>query len=158
MRKSLRFAGHPLHPALAHVPVGAWVAVAVWDIGAILTGDPLWWRLGYGSLALGLAASVPAAAAGFVDFLGLSNGSRPERVATYHLTAMLSAATLYLASFLVRGGSAPPEGGARVAALALEGSGLVLLLVGGWLGGELVYRHGVGVRRREGQDVGEVGS
>lgn len=133
------------------------MAATVWDVCAFATGDPVWWRMAYGSLALGLAVAVPAAAAGFVDFLGLPNGSRAEKVATYHLTAVLSAATFYLASLLVRGGSSPPAGGTRIAAVALSGFALFLLVVGGWLGGELVYRHRVGVKGAE-TDGGEVRS
>ena len=128
---------------LVHLPIGAWIAAAVWDAAALWTGQPLWWQMAYWSLILGLSAFVPAAGAGFVDYLSIPSDTEPERTASYHLTAVAGAAVAYLASVLVRGGSGPPA--TPGLAVGLDAIGLVFLIVGGWLGGELVYRHHLGV-------------
>ena len=140
----MRVAGHPLHASAVHLPMGAFLAVAVWDGLALVSAEPVWWLLAYYSLGLGLVSSVPAAISGFLDFVAIPNGHRSERVGYYHLGSVLTAVVMYLASSFVRGGGEPVAGPSALAAVSLSGLGLVCLLVGGWLGGELVYRHGIG--------------
>jgi uncharacterized membrane protein len=60
------------------------------------------------------------------------------------MLCVLIALGCYGAALLVRGGPDSPRGSALVITLAIEALGLGLLLLGGYLGGELVYRHGVG--------------
>ena len=55
-----RLLGHPLHATLVHLPLGALVSVLVWDLAALLGAGPVFWTLAFWSLALGLAAAVPA--------------------------------------------------------------------------------------------------
>ena len=143
--KGLRVAGHPVHGATVHAPMGLFMATAIWDVLAIYSGQPIWWQLAYYCLVLGLLATIPAAIAGFIDYLAIPNGHRAEKVGLYHLSAALSASTLYLASLLMRGGSEPVSGRQAIASLSLSGSALLLLILGGWLGGELVYKHRIGI-------------
>jgi uncharacterized membrane protein len=106
--------------------------------------------MSFWSLVLGLAAFVPAAIAGFVDYLAIPGDTPAERTATWHLAAVSSAAAAYLGSVLVRGGPGPP--GSAAAAVALAAAGLLLLAAGGWLGAELIYRHRVAIRDAGGED------
>lgn len=149
----LRILGHPAHAVLVHLPTGLLPASTLWDALAVagLGGDEgVFWRVSFWTLVAGLVAVIPAAATGFADFAGLVQGRASERtgdLAVYHLAAMLAAASAYGGSLLARGGPSPPEGTRLVWTLVLAGTGLLLLAVGGWIGGELVYGRGVGAHR-----------
>ena len=145
MSRGLRIGGHPVHAALSDFPMVfllLWVAL---DGTALVLGSPLLSTLGRWALIGGVAAAVLAASAGFMDYLGVASGApRALRTATAHLAVMLSV-TCIAAIDLVYRGSTFPTGAGRtlhVAALALVAGGLA---AGGWLGGHLVFHHGVGV-------------
>ena len=144
MKMRARIAGHPLHPALVHLPIGLWLAAVLWDlVGWWRPADPLWWQMSYWCLALGLAAALPAMATGLLEFLALQSDDRAINTATAHMMAMFGATAIFGASWVVRaiaGAAAAP--GVWAVSLAFVGAGL--LAVGGWLGGTLVYRHGIG--------------
>jgi hypothetical protein len=60
---------------------------------------------------------------------------------------MLTAVTFFGVDLLVRGGAAPPHGLARLGIVAIDVAGAVVLMIGGWYGGELVFGHGIGGRQ-----------
>src|SRR5262249_15176062 len=145
----LRVLGHPVHAALSDFPLVLlllWVAL---DGTALVVGSPLLWMLGRWALIAGVAAAVLAASAGFMDYLAVaSTVPRAVRTASVHLAVMLSV-TCIAAIDLVYRGMDPPMGAGRVlhvVALVLVAFGLGM---GGWLGGHLVFHHGVGVEPRE---------
>ncbi len=138
---------HPLHPALVHFPI------ACWALGTVADGLGLWWyptELQWFAavlIAFGCAAGLVAAAAGFVELLKLSDGHPAERDAYTHMTLALVSWCLYAGSLFLRVAHrelVPPG----TVALALSGVGLATLLATGWMGGKLVYGHGVGVDAR----------
>jgi uncharacterized membrane protein len=113
-------------------------ALQVWAAGS---GDDSFWRLAAGALVIGLLGSVPALISGFLDFLTLPDGHAAGRTAEAHLCAMGLAVSLFLGAWLaLRAPSAP----ASWVPLLCSGTGTLVLLVGGWWGGQLVYRHGIG--------------
>jgi uncharacterized membrane protein len=122
-----------------------WVAL---DGTALVIGSPLLWMLGRWALVGGVVAAVLAASAGFVDYLSVANAKpRAFRTASAHLAVMLSVTCVAVVDLVYRG-AAPPTGAGRVlhiAALAVVAAGLG---AGGWLGGHLVFHHGVGVDER----------
>jgi nitrite reductase/ring-hydroxylating ferredoxin subunit/uncharacterized membrane protein len=122
--------GHPLHPALVHVPVGAWLS------GAILDLIPGQRRAATMLLATGTVAAVPAAVAGLNDWASLDRDQR--RTGLVHALANGAAVALYAGSLVSRS-----RGGGRVlsyAALGIAGAGA-------YLGGHLAYRQGAGVNQ-----------
>jgi uncharacterized membrane protein len=139
-----RIADHPFHPALVHFPVGLWFAAVLWDlVGWWSPQDPQWRQLSYWCLALGLAAALPAIATGLVEFFALPADGPAVETATAHMMAMASATALFGASWVLRAKTGAAEApGAWALGLSLTGAGV--LAAGGWLGGTLVYRHGVG--------------
>lgn len=145
MGKILRFAGHPVHPMLVHFPMALCPVSVLWDlIGCLQPGEALWWRLSFVTLAAGLAAAVPAAVTGFVDFASLDGEEPASPVAVRHLVAMGSGVSLFLASLLTRQGWAPPEETRLWIALSLSVAGAAAFAAGGRFGGDLVYRYGLG--------------
>jgi uncharacterized membrane protein len=138
-----RLLGHPLHPALVHLPMGLLLSTPLWDALA-WRGGGAWWTVAAATCGLGVLGALVAAVAGVADLLTLEPDSPAQRTALWHMVVMLVAVSAFGATLLVRRGDAP-TGGALTAVLACDAAGLVSLGLGGFLGGELVYRHGAGV-------------
>ena len=136
--KPLRVLGHSAHPPSVHVPMGLWLAVPAWDALALLTGQPLWWELGFWCLVGGLVGALPAVATGFWDYVFLPDSAVPT--ADKHWMLAVGAASVFGLSAALRGGGAPPAHAVWAVVSSLTGASL--LSAAGWLGGELVHRHG----------------
>ena len=136
--------GHPIHPMLVPLPIGLWVFSLVSDlIFATGLGGPVWNDVAFYTMAGGIVGALLAAVPGLIDLLSLED-SRAKKVGVFHLTINLVVVGLYAVNLWLRLGSAP---GARLP-IALSMVAAILLSVSGWLGGELVFRHGVGVESR----------
>ena len=147
MARGLRLFGHPVHAMLTDIPIGLMGTSLIWDIAGVWRQEPVWWAISFWSIALGLCSAVAAAASGLWDYIAIGQDSPAIKTATNHMLIMLTAVSLYGASLLVRAGPAPPLDSARTATFVLEGLGLALLTVGGWMGGHLVFHHGIGSDR-----------
>jgi uncharacterized membrane protein len=130
--------GHPLHPALIPVPIGAWTTGLILDIAGIfgIAGAPGAADIAHG---IGLAGAVAAAVTGLAEWSYLDGNAR--RVAFVHASANLVAVGLFGGSLLLR------ASGQRGAGIALAVLGFGAVGFGGWLGGELAYHYGAGVGR-----------
>lgn len=124
--------GHPTHPLLVTVPIGAWVSAAVLD----LTGQRSAARQ---VLGLGLATVPAAVLAGLADYADLNPTQR--RVATTHAATNTIATTLVVSSFVSRCQNR------HVTGAVLNAIALTATSVGGALGGHLAYAQSAGVRR-----------
>jgi uncharacterized membrane protein len=145
--------GHPLHPPFTDAVIGMFFLASglavVGYAGAIpdAAGKGMWL-----ALVGGLAAALGAATTGFADWILLEWGSPRWRTATLHLSAMVTAVALFaLAAWRQYPGY--QHGGVTTGGLALTLAGLVVLTAGGWLGGTLVFVHGVRVQAAGG-DLG----
>lgn len=125
--------GHPLHPALTDVPIGSFTGAAVLD----LLGGERSQAAVEGLLALGIAATLPTAAAGLSDWSD-TYGSE-QRIGVVHALANVASLGLFAASLAAR--RRGNSGLGRTLTLA----GLTTLVTGGYLGGHLTYARGVGV-------------
>ena len=139
----MKLTQHPLHPALAHFPVAFWSASAAADAAALITGDSAWWSWSHGALIAGLVMAALALLAGAGEAFFRNIPREANRTLILHFSSMLTAFACFLASLALRK-QVPPS----TLALALSGLGLAALLVGGWFGGTLVYRFGVGTALR----------
>lgn len=147
----LRLAGHPLHPMLVHFPIALWTLSVAADAGGLITRNEIWWSASFACQALGLLAAVLAMVAGALDLSSLPRGHPGMDTAVAHLSVMGMAWLLYLASAALRGlpgADAPPR-----SAVVAGSAGFLCMVAGGWLGGRLVYRFGVGVKGQAGQAV-----
>ncbi|MQA86753.1 MAG: DUF2231 domain-containing protein [Streptosporangiales bacterium] len=137
--------GHPFHPILVTVPIGAWVASLVFDVASRVTSDPaVFVRGSYWLIGIGLLGAAAAAMVGFLDLLAIPTGTRAFRTVLWHMAINLTVTAAYLANFLLRGAAQDP-GAVPVGLLALSVASLAGLAAGGWLGGNLAYRYGVRV-------------
>jgi uncharacterized membrane protein len=140
--------GHPLHPPLTDATIGMYTLAT----GLAVVSRAGWIEVeaAHGAwLALvgGLAVTVPTALTGFADWVALEWSSPAWRTATAHLSAMLTATTLFaLAAWQDHAGY--DAGRVTGWGLVLTLCGFVVLTLGGWLGGSVVFVHGARVLGR----------
>ena len=140
MRTPASIAHHPIHPMLVSVPIGLWIFSFVCDLTFVLgAGASLWFTLGFYTMIAGTLAAVLAAVPGTIDMLSLS--ARPKKLALTHMALNVTIVLLYAVNIGMRI-TEPAVGGLP---LILSIVAIVLLAASGWLGGQLVYVHRVGV-------------
>jgi uncharacterized membrane protein len=149
--------GHPFHPILVTVPIGAWVTSLVLDIGSMLAdlGAGLA-RASAWAITVGLIGAAAAAVFGVMDFLVIPRGTQAARVALTHLglnTAVILAFGISLGLRMGRGTDQPVD----ATLLVLSVAALLVLGMSGWLGGKLTYRYGVRVVNEDIQREGFAG-
>lgn len=98
----------------------------------------------YYALLLGIAATVGAAVTGFADYFTIPSGTQLKRSATYHWIVMVTATVFFVAAAWCLHGTYE-AGEVDTLALVLDLVGYGLLSVGGWIGGSLVFKHGMRV-------------
>jgi uncharacterized membrane protein len=139
------FPGHPLHPPLTDATIGAYTAATVLGILAFagVSEENLtkaWWL----ALLVGLGSTVLTASTGFADWLGITRGTPLWWTATWHMVSMLTATTFF-ALAAAFGHDRYVEGRMFWPTFLTTLIGFVALTVGGWLGGSIVYVHGMRV-------------
>jgi uncharacterized membrane protein len=145
-RSTLTLGGRPLHAMLVPIPIMCFAATLITDIVYWQTAAMLWADMSDWLLLAGLIVSVIAVPAGLIDFLGDAR-IRKLRAAWIHAIGNVTAIILSIFNCLIHTRDAytsvVPSG------LILSALVVVILLVTGWNGWALVYRHGVGVRQTE---------
>lgn len=142
-RSTAHIAGHPLHPMLVPIPIVCFVGTLLSDVTYAFTVEPQWANISSWFLAIGLAVSVLAVIAGLVDFL-----SEPRIRALPNAWIHGGGNSLALLLAILNAFVHTHDGYTGVVPVGLTLSGVVvaLLIVTGWNGWSMVYRHGVGVR------------
>jgi uncharacterized membrane protein len=147
--------GHPLHPMLVTVPIGAWTASVVFDVASHLVKVPGFLVQGAEWLiAVGIVGALAAAGAGILDFYVIPAGTRVYRTVALHMSLNLVVITAFGANFVWRYGGLHKPGPVPAAQLAASAASLVFLAVSGYLGGKLTYRYGVRVADEQTQARG----
>ena len=142
MESKAKLFGHAIHPILIVYPLGLLSTAVIFDVIYLFTGNPTWTTVSYWMIAAGIVGGLMAAIFGFIDFLNIPSETRAKFIGRLHGLINLSVMILFITSWLLRRSS--PES-PSTAALALSFVGVGAALLGGWLGGELVERLGVGV-------------
>jgi uncharacterized membrane protein len=137
--------GHPLHPPLTDVTIGAYtVATVLGVLGALGVSEgslaKAWWL----ALLVGVISSAATSATGFADWLQITRGTPLWRTATSHMVANLVASVFFVLA-VVLGREGYVDGEVSTGPLVLTLIGFALLSVGGWIGGSIVYVHGMRV-------------
>lgn len=142
MESKAKLFGHAIHPILIVYPLGLLSAAVIFDVIYLFTGNPTWTTVSFWMIAAGLVGGLLAAVFGLIDFLNIPSGTRANRIGMLHGLVNLGVMILFAASWFLRRES--PEAPSTTA-FALSFIGVVAASLGGWLGGELVERLGVGV-------------
>ena len=147
MESRAKLFGHAIHPILIVYPLGLLSTAVIFDIIYLVTADTRWTTVSYWMIAAGLIGGLLAALFGLIDFLNIPNNTRAKRIGLLHGLINLCVVILFAASFYLRNGVTEVP---STLALALSFVAVGAALLGGWLGGELVERLGVGVAENAG--------
>src|ERR1051326_2739583 len=132
---------HPIHPMFIVFPVGLWIFSLIADLIFVGgKGAPIWNDVAFYTMAGGIIGALLAAVPGLIDFLSIRD-AKTRQIGVYHMTINLVVVALFAFNLWLR--TSYPAG-ARLPIL-LSVIGVILLGISGWLGGELVFKHGVGV-------------
>jgi uncharacterized membrane protein len=142
MRSKVSIMGHPLHPLLVALPIGlfAWTLVA--DIiyaGSGRTHE--WYSLSFWSGIAAIVTALLAALPGFGDYFTIALHSDARGMATAHMLLNLTLVALFFVAMLLMLDDGALRGGRQAVVLVLHAIGVGFLLLSGWLGGEMVFRH-----------------
>jgi uncharacterized membrane protein len=142
MESRARLFGHPIHPILIPFPLGLLTTSVAFDVVYLLTSDGKWSGISFWMITAGVIGGLGAAVFGLIDWLAIPSGTRAKSVGLWHGATNVVVVALFSVCWLLRL-DAPGEPGIVPIVLSFVGVGLASL--GGWLGGELVDRLGVGV-------------
>ena len=148
MEARAKLFGHSIHQMLIVFPLGLLGMGVVFDIVYMATDHPMFTAVSYWMMVAGIVGGLLAAPFGLLDWLAIPPNSRAKRVGAAHGLGNVVVLALFAGSVLLRGNETTVP---TSAAYACSFLGLMLALVTGWLGGELVARFGVGVH--QGADV-----
>lgn len=142
MQAKARLFGHPIHQMLIVFPLGLLGTSLLFDILHLATDGDHWALVSYSMIAAGIVSGLLAAPFGLIDWLAIPGGTRAKRIGLLHgggnvVVLLLFALTWFSRRDLPTAPSALEVG--------LSAAAVLLALVTGWLGGELVDRLGVGV-------------
>lgn len=143
MESRVKLLGHSVHPMLIVYPLGLLSMAVIFDILHLIFGNRLLPTASYYMIAAGVLGGLLAAIFGFIDWLALPNNTRAKNIGLWHGLGNVVIVGLFAVSWFLRGNNVDfaPDG----FALILSFAGAALALITGWIGGELVYRLGVGV-------------
>lgn len=137
-----KFLGHALHQQLIPFPFGLLATAVIFDVVHLATNLEVLAVVAYWMIVAGIIGGLAAALPGFLDWLAIPPGTRAKKVGAVHGIGNAVLLVLFTASLLWRW-NAPEAPGTIALTFSFAGFGLALLT--GWLGGELVDRHAVGV-------------
>jgi len=143
MESRAKLLGHPIHPMLIVLPLGLFIAAVVFDAVYLWRGSPTFATVAYWNIAGGVVGGLLAAVFGVIDWIAIPAATRAKRIGLLHGGANVVVVAIFALVWLMRGNT--PDAIPTTNLFLLEVVGLALGSVGGWLGGELVDRLGVGV-------------
>lgn len=137
--------GHPTHPPLTDATIGVYTFAAIAALMSVLDIEAgraaQGWSL---AIIIALILTAPTAFVGLLDWAKLANGTPMWRTATLHLGVMVAASVLFIIAAVLGYGDAR-DGVLPGSAAAMTFVGFAVLAAGGWIGGSIVYVHGMRV-------------
>ncbi len=142
MESHSKVGGHPLHPILIAFPLGLLTASLLFDVRAKVRLDSTDTKIARALIGAGVLSGLVAAVPGIIDWLNVPQGSRAKSIGLWHSGGNAIALALFAWSWKKRRTN---ETQPDTSAVALSVLGGAVLGLTGWLGGEMVYRLGIGV-------------
>jgi uncharacterized membrane protein len=142
MESKAKLVGHPIHQMLVVFPLGLLATAVIFDCLTLFLGNPQWSQAAFYMIGAGVIGGLLAAVFGLIDWLAIPDGTRAKAIGAWHGLGNVVVVALFAGSWMLRWDSisAPSD-----FALSLSFLGVLLVLITGWLGGELVNRLGVGI-------------
>jgi uncharacterized membrane protein len=151
MASPASISGHPVHPMIIPFPIALWVFSLIADVVYLWRGNPVWRDyIAFYTLLAGIVGAAVAAVPGLIDWKSLKDGE-VVKIANWHARLNVIALLVFAASFYLRtsGGSTMVNGSHNIP-FGLSVLGVILITISGWLGGEMVFKHGVAVEAPSG--------
>ncbi len=141
--------GHPLHPAIVHLPTALWPAALLFDVLTQFgVGGNALVRASFYALGLGLAAALLAAPTGLADWWDIKREKPAWRLGLWHMGLNIVALVLAAVNLFLRLGDELRAEAVGTAPLLLSLLTTLILLVSGYLGGRMVFHYGTSVARQ----------
>ncbi len=142
MESKEKVAGHRVLRMLVVFPIGLFVTAVLFDLLTMWRGEPKWSQAAFYMVATGIIGGLVSAVFGLIDWIAIPGGTRAKYIGAWHGLGNVGVVVLFLGSWLLRQDSpAAPT----ASAMTLSVAGVLLAVITGWLGGELVDRLGVGI-------------
>ena len=140
-QSTAKIGGHPIHPMLVPFPIVCFIGTLGADLAFLRDGYHGWAVAGRALLLVGLIMAALAAVTGLTDFFGEKRIQGADAIK--HMLANVTAVVIELVNLILRwhNDAAIPKIGVYLSVLVT-----LILLYSGWKGGDLVYKHGMGVR------------
>ena len=139
---------HPLHPIVVHIPVALWPASLLFDgLSRLGLGGNVMVQLSFFCIAMGLVAALIAVPTGVLDWGEIKQEKPAWKLGLYHMAINLVVALRFAINLGLRFKDFTEAESVATAQIALSAIGTVLLFGGAYLGGLMVYDHGIGVAR-----------
>jgi uncharacterized membrane protein len=146
MASKASIGGHPIHPMLIPFPIGLLVFSFIADLIYLWRGNPIWRDyVAFYTMLGGIIGAAAAAVPGLIDWATLTDRAT-VKVANWHARVNIITLVIFIASFYLRttsGAAWFPS--MPMLPVILSIVGIIGLSIAGWLGGQLVFRHGVAV-------------
>jgi uncharacterized membrane protein len=144
-----KWLGHPLHPALVHIPAGLWPAALVFDLIAFFRpGNNAVVQTAYGCLVVGIVVAALAAPTGLADWSDIRKEKPARKIGLIHMALNSVVLVLLILTVALRTPDFRTAETVTFWQLLLNLAANGVLAVSGYLGGRMVYEHGIGVARQ----------
>jgi uncharacterized membrane protein len=151
MRTPASIASHPVHPMLIPFPFALWTFSLIADAIYYFfdhNAASVWDDVSFYTMAGGIVGAVIAAVPGLIDYFSIKD-ARVSKIAGWHarlnvLALLVFGASLYLRT--IKGSDM--VGKSLTIPVLLSILGVILISISGYLGGDMVFKHGVGVEGR----------
>lgn len=151
MKARVTLLGHPVHQVLVAIPLGLFVIAVLFDIITAFRPIEALAIASYWNLVAGVIGALLAAVFGSIDWTKIPKHTRARRLGIYHALVNVIATVAFAGAVALRWDA--DSYFVTTAALLLELAGFVIVGVGGWMGGELVDRLGIGVHEHAHADA-----
>ena len=143
MESRTKLFGHPIHPMLIVMPLGLFISAGILDAVYLGTRNAALGTVGFWNIGIGILCGLLAAVFGLIDWLAIPSGTRAKRIGLMH--AGINVVVIGILALVWLDRYVTVDHLPSTQNVMIEAGALALVMVAGWLGGELVDRLGVGV-------------
>jgi uncharacterized membrane protein len=143
-----KWLGHPLHPAIVHIPTGAWTGALIFDLCSRAdVGGQAMVLTSFTCIVIGIVAALGAAPTGLADFWDIKPDKPARKLGLWHLGINVVTLLVFIADAAIRWNHVRTATRVSTTELMLTIVGVALLSISGYLGGRMVYDQGIGIAR-----------
>lgn len=145
MRSKAHIKSHPLHPILVAFPIAFFIGTFIFDSLSLATANETFWQIGYYLTIIGILSAIMAAIPGAIDYFHTvpPKSSAKKRASQHAIINLFNVILFGFALYYRR-----TDNASAFLVLSVEGIGVILLSVAGWMGGTLVHRNQIGIDHR----------